>query len=197
MGTLVNEMSYVVGVPIDYYAQIDIAGFSQLIDTVGGVDVTIENPVNDPGYQFSPTETGFFLDAGTHHLDGKYATAFARSRHGSSDYDRAARQQKLLLALRAKLNDPQVLLNLPNIVDAASQVIRTNAPLDRLPEIISIAQQSQAAETQRYVLSPPDYAEGVVVDGVRTFQLQLKMDAVAQLSIELFGELSRYARLAD
>ena len=150
MGTLVKEVEYIVGIPIDYYAQIDIAGFSALIDAVGGVDVTIETPLDDPGYQFSPTEIGFHLDPGTHHLDGKYATAFARSRHGSSDYDRAARQQKVLLALRAKLNDPQTLLNLPNIVDSASQVVRTNAPLDRLPDLVSIAQHSQVADTNRW-----------------------------------------------
>jgi len=193
MGTLVNEVSYIVGIPIDYYAQIDIAGFSQLIDAVGGVDVTLDTTLDDPGYQFSPTEIGFHLDPGTYHLNGKYATAFARSRHGSSDYDRAARQQKILLALRAKLNDPRVLLNLPNIVDSASQVIRTNAPLDRLPDIVAIAQHSQSADTNRYVLGPPTYAHGVINPlGDRTFQLQLDMNEVANLSVQLFGDLSRY-----
>jgi LCP family protein required for cell wall assembly len=194
MGTLVNEMSYIVGVPIDYYAVIGISGFSQLIDAVGGVDVDVPRQVNDPGYQFSPTETGFFVEPGWHHFDGKYGTAYARSRHGSSDYDRAARQQLLLLALRNRLSDPFVLTNLPQILDAVGQIIRTDAPLDRLPEIVSIAERSSLAETNNIVLGPPRYAHGTRSDsGDPTNVNELDMDAVAELSIELFGADSRYS----
>ena len=194
MATLVNEMSYLVGVPIDYYAVIGISGFGQLIDAVGGVDVNVTRPVNDPGYQFSSSEIGFFVEPGWHHFDGKYGTAYARSRHGSSDYRRAERQQELLLALRAKLSDPFVLTNLPQILDAVSQIIRTDAPLDRLPDILSIALRSTLADTRNIVLDPPRYASGVRTStGDRTNMNQLNMDAVAQLSIELFGSDSRYA----
>jgi LCP family protein required for cell wall assembly len=194
MPTLVNEVSYLVGVPIDYYAQVDIAGFRQVIDAVGGVDVVVERVVDDPGYQFSPTEVGFHLDPGPVHLDGKYATAFVRSRHGSSDYDRARRQQQVLLALRSKLNDPAILVNLPGIVDAVSQIVRTDAPLDRLPELVSIVQRTNDAATRRFVLAPPEYADRITrPDGTQSFATQLDLDAVAQLSIELFGDLSRYA----
>ena len=48
--TLVNEISYIVGIPIDYYARIDIGGFTQLIDSVGGVDVVLGNEIDDPTY---------------------------------------------------------------------------------------------------------------------------------------------------
>ena len=194
MRTLENEISYVVGVPIDYYAEIGISGFSQLIDAVGGVDIVVTTPIDDPTYQFSPTEIGFHLAPGTYHLDGKYATAYARSRHGSSDYARAARQQQILLALRNKLKDPVTLANLPAIVDSMGQIIRTDAPLDRLPEIVQIAQETTDAQTTNIVLSPPTYAHGYVApDGTRTDMTQLNMDAVAQLSMELFGSDSLYA----
>jgi LCP family protein required for cell wall assembly len=194
MGTLVNEMSFLVGVPIDYYAVIGISGFSQLIDAVGGVDVNVASRVDDPGYQFSPTEIGFVVEPGWHHFDGKYGTAYARSRHGSSDYQRAARQQQLLLALRDKLGDPFVLTNLPQILDAVAQIIRTDAPLDRLPEIVSIALRSTLADARNIVLSPPRYANGVrTSDGDPTNMNELNMDALAQLSIELFGSDSRYS----
>lgn len=194
MGTLVNEMSYLVGVPIDYYAVIGISGFSQLIDAVGGVDINVPKQVNDPGYQFSPTEVGFLVEPGWHHFDGKYGTAYARSRHGSSDYQRAARQQQLLLALRDKLADPFVLANLPQILEAVSQIIRTDAPLDRLPDIVTIALNSALADTRHIVLAPPRYASGYRNDlGFPTNMNELNMDAVAELSIELFGTDSRYS----
>ncbi len=197
MGTLVNEVSYLVGVPIDYYAQIDIAGFLALVDMVGGVDVVLDSPIHDAGYQFSPTEVGFFLEAGPHHLDGKLATAYARSRHGpgNSDYERARRQQQILVALRTKLNDPRLMTNLPGVLYVLSNVVRTDAPLDRLPEIVSIAFSSSDVEPRRVVLSPPRFAEGIInQDGVRTTRNQLRMDEVARLSIELFGSDSRYAQ---
>ncbi|HYI21972.1 MAG TPA: LCP family protein, partial [Candidatus Limnocylindrales bacterium] len=196
METLVNEMSYIVGVPIDYYAQIDIAGFTALVDMVGGVDVTLDAPIVDATYQFSPTETGFFLPAGTHHLDGKLATAYARSRHGpgNSDYERARRQQQILLALRTKLNDPRLMTNLPGVLYVLSNIVRTDAPLDRLPDIVSIALASATAEPTRVVLSPPRYAERAFnAGGEATSMTQLRMDAVAELSIQLFGNDSRYA----
>ncbi len=194
MGTLVNEMSYLVGIPIDYYAVIGISGFSQLVDAVGGVDINVTQPVNDPGYQFAPNEVGFYVAAGEHHFDGKYATAYARSRHGSSDYARAARQQQLLLALRSKLSDPFVLTNLPQILDAVSQIVRTDAPLDRLPDIISIVERSTSADTKNIVLDPPKYAHGYrTTAGDPTNMNQLDMDAVAQLSISLFGSDSLYS----
>ena len=194
MGTLVNEMSYLVGIPIDYYAVVGIAGFSQLIDAVGGVDINVPKAVNDPGYQFSANEIGFYVAPGWHHFDGKYGTAYARSRHGSSDYARAQRQQQLLLALRSKLSDPSVITNLPGILDAAAQLIRTNAPLDRLPDLLQIVMRSSAADTTNLVLDPPNYAGRVFNSaGEPTSMTQLNMDAVAQLSIQLFGSDSRYA----
>jgi LCP family protein required for cell wall assembly len=200
MGTLVNELSYIVGVPIDYYAQIDIHGFTALVDMVGGVDVVLDTPIQDATYQFSPTETGFFLDAGPHHLDGKLATAYARSRHGpgNSDYERARRQQQILLSLRTKLNDPRLMADLPGLLYVLSNIIRTDAPLDRLPDIVSIALASATAEPQRAVLQPPRYAERAFNQaGEPTSMTVLRMDAIAELSRELFGADSRYAQGAQ
>lgn len=195
MGTLVNEISYLVGIPIDYSARIDIAGFTTLVDAVGGVDVVLEKTINDPGYQFTPTETGFYLEAGPHHLDGKIATAYARSRHGpgNSDYLRARRQQQILLALREKVNDPLIIGNVSEVVSAISQIIRTDAPLERLPEIVSIALNTRDASTRHIVLRPPNFAQSVLgASGQPTSMNQLRMETVAALSIELFGPESRY-----
>ena len=144
----------------------------------------------------SPTEIGFHLLPGAHHLDGKLATAYARSRHGSgnSDFLRARRQQQILLALRDKVDDPAVLANLPTLLDLVSQIVHTNVPLDRLPDIVSVVQNSTAADTRNIVLAPPRFAEPIISPtGERTYEYQLRMDEVAALSIELFGDRSRYA----
>lgn len=201
LATLMKELGYIIGVPIDYHATVDFIGFVQLIDAVGGVDVTLDRPIADPHIHVRPDlPRGFYMDPGDHHLDGPTALAYARSRKGpkNSDYQRARRQQQVLLALRHKVNDPRVLGNLPGIIDAAAQMVRTNAPLERVPQIISILQASTGAQAKTYVLRPTEFAEIIPRAEIgQVFMTRLKMDRVAALSIELFGEDSRYAQESE
>ena len=196
MGTLLAEMEFLIGVDIPYYISIDIPGFRHLIDVVGGVDVVLDRPIHDPTYQFTPDRRGFDLEAGEHHLDGATAEAYVRSRHGvgGSDFARARRQQQVLLALRDRFDDPQVLFNLPNVLDAVTPVVRTNVPLDQLPDILEVLQGSRDAEQRNIVLGPRRFAERIPpaeINGL--YALRLKLDEVAALSIELFGDESHYA----
>jgi LCP family protein required for cell wall assembly len=196
--TLELQLEYLIGIPIDYYAVVSFDGFRTVVDAVGGVEVTLDRPIADASYSRGPGQPrGFFMEPGDHHLDGSTALAYVRSRHGpgNSDYQRARRQQQVLLAMRQKINDPLVLANLPSIVEAASRMVRTNAPLERVPQIVSILQASTQAQAETYVLRPPQFAEVIPREEVgRVFMTRLKMDAVADLSIRLFGEESRYYR---
>jgi len=90
---LAYEIGYLLGIPIDYYASINICGFPQLIDEVGGVDVCNTKLIQDSGYHWPDGHLGFTLEPGHYHMDGDTALAYARSRHGSSDFARARRQQ--------------------------------------------------------------------------------------------------------
>jgi LCP family protein required for cell wall assembly len=196
MAALVEEMSYLVGVPIPYYISIDIPGYRRLIDVVGGVDIVLDRPIDDPTYQFGPGRTGFHLEAGEHHLDGALAEAYVRSRHGTgnSDFARARRQQQVLLALRQRADDPEVLVNLPTVLDAVADVVQTNVPLDRLPELLEIVEGSRGAAERNIVLGPRRYAQQIPpaeVNGL--YALRLKLDELAALSISLWGDQSRYA----
>ncbi len=140
---LMKQVGYLVGVPIHYYAAIDLAGFRKMIDAVGGV--TVDNPkaINDPRYEWLDGTYGFTLPAGKVKLNGKKALAYARSRQGvgDSDFTRAARQQQLLVALRSKLTSPEMLPKLPEILDVAGDTVRTNLPTDRLEEFITLARE--------------------------------------------------------
>ena len=134
--SLIKELGYLLGVPIHYYAAVDLDGFRTLIDKVGGIDINNPRAINDPDYGgwTDGRPLGFSLSAGVHHLDGQSALAYARSRKGSGDNDftRARRQQQLLVALARKLTDPSMLTRLPDLLAAASQTVRTNFPADRL-----------------------------------------------------------------
>ena len=186
--SLVKEMGFLLGAPIHYYAAIDLAGFQRMIDLVDGV--TVDNPraIDDP--------SGFKLSAGTHRLDGRTALAYVRSRKGlgDSDFSRARRQQQVLLALRTKLTSAAMLLKLPDIVGAAGDTIRTNFPSDRVGEMIGLAQRVDTGSITQVVLGPSKYAfhpPNSETDGIYT--LRLKMDKLAELSIQIFGDKSAYA----
>jgi LCP family protein required for cell wall assembly len=198
--TLLRELGYLLGVSIDYYAAVDLAGFADLVDAVGGVDVDNPRAINDPSYGgWTNGRVGFKLSAGPHHLDGETALAYARSRRGfgDNDFTRARRQQQLLVALRARLTDPTLLPSLPSIIDAGSRVVRTNFPQDRLDEMLTVAQSIEGDEgITRIVLGPP-YARNPPAGTPGGYQLVLDMDRLAKLSLELFGADSRYAATGD
>jgi LCP family protein required for cell wall assembly len=194
--TLARELGFLVGIPIHYYAAIDLGGFEELINVAGGVDVDVKRAIIDGRYDWlDGSPTGFFLDPGLQHLNGRIALAFVRSRQGVGDNDfvRADRQQQLLLALRVKLLDPAMLPKLPELLDAASRTIRTNFPPDRINEMLALAEQFDASGIQRFVLRPPTYSIHPPTNTTNaTYILRLHLDAIARLSVKLFGSDSTY-----
>lgn len=192
MGTLTREIGFIIGVPIDYYAQINLDGFVQMVNLVGGVDVDNPRAIDDPLYDWFDGTSGFRLSAGRHHLDGRTALAYVRSRQGAGDNDftRARRQQQVLAALRVKMITPTGLRQLPALLDAAARTIRTNVPADRVREYLALAKLVGDDQTQRFVLGPP-YARTPATPG-STYKLLLDADRIAKLSVKLFGADSRY-----
>ena len=193
--TLIHELGYLIGVPIHYYAAIDLAGFTRMIDEVGGVTVTNERAIDDPRYDWLDGTHGFYLKAGKVTLDGRTALAYVRSRQGAgdSDFTRAARQQQLLVALRAKLVSPDMIPRYPAIIQVAGDTVRTNLPTDRLEEFIALARGVDSSTIKRHVLGPPYAIHPPNSSTGGIYTLNLLMDRMAKLSVELFGSDSRYA----
>lgn len=188
MATLVGQVSYLLGVNIDYYASVDIPGFERLVDSVGGVDVVVREPITDPTIPF-------FMDVGPHHLDGATAVKFVRSRRGGgSNEDRSIRQQHVLLALRQKLSDPQMLPRLPEVLDAVAATVRTSLPPGRLGETLALARQASGASVSQLFLGPDEYATDLGTDQTDLENaIKLKLDRVAALSQDLWGAASYYS----
>lgn len=122
--------------PIHYWVKIDFKGFEEFIDAIGGVEIDVERAFTDAAY---PVDDGkgniitLAFEKGLTHMDGETALRFARSRHGDnnegSDFARAARQQKLILAVKRKLLSPTTLLNparIARLIDTLNDNIRTN-----------------------------------------------------------------------
>lgn len=195
MAALTAQIGYLLGADVDYYASVDLDGFRKLIDRVGGVTVDVTTAINDPAYGGwdKPGRIGFKLSAGRHTLDGETALAYVRSRKGvgDSDFSRARRQQQLLVALQRKLVDPAMLPILPGILKDATKTLKTNFPPDQLSEALDLARKSDEAAIKRYVLGAP-YSNRPTTP-TETYILVPDMAKLAELSISLFGDDSRYA----
>ncbi|MEK7143174.1 MAG: LCP family protein [Patescibacteria group bacterium] len=121
----------VLGIPVHYYISLDFEGFKKIVDTVGGVDIYVENEINDPYYpaadmiRYDP----FRISAGMHHMDGDLALKYARSRKTTSDFDRSRRQMQVMAAIREKILSLGILANPKKITDLINILgdhIRTN-----------------------------------------------------------------------
>ena len=193
--TLMREVGFLLGIPIHYYASVNLDGFVQLIDAMGHVTIDNQRAIDDPTYTgWSDRHVGFFLPAGIHNLDGETALAYARSRKGlgENDFTRAARQQELLLAVRRRVTDPAMLPRLPGILAAAARTLRTNFPEDRLDDMLVLARSVDDSSTRRVVLERPYAFHPPTNTTGGTYILRLRMERVKNLSIELYGSDSAY-----
>lgn len=160
VGTLKATMGKLLGVSINYFAAINLLGFKQMVDSIGGVDISVLRAISDPTYSDEYGKlVGFYLKAGTYHMDGHTALAFVRSRKGAGDNDftRADRQQQLLTAIRDKLTAGNLMLALPGLLDAVKNTIATDVPSGRLAELAAAVQGADMSQLQRIVLQPPEF----------------------------------------
>jgi LCP family protein required for cell wall assembly len=115
------------GVPIDFYARVDFRGFEELVNIAGGVVIDADRPVKDDEY---PTEDyGFqriYYAPGPQLLDGKHALQFARSRHGTNDFARARRQQIVLVSLRERAMQLNMISRAPNMLGVIQKSLSTD-----------------------------------------------------------------------
>ncbi len=135
----------ITGVNIHYYVKVDFAGFKDIVDSLDGVDIYVDEAIHDPYYPKEETtqyET-FDLPAGQTHMDGATALKYARSRKTTSDFDRSKRQQKLLFAIKAKAMQKNILLNpgkITELYNAVSSHIETNLSIRHIIELAKVSQ---------------------------------------------------------
>ncbi len=134
-------VEYNFGVPIHYYALVDFASYQTIVDAVGGVDVIVECPLHDT-YPDPASETGqtdIDLEPGLHHLDGKFALWYVRSRWDTSDFDRHRRQQQVLMAILHQARSANMLVRAPELWDAYRESVETDLGLGELISLASVA----------------------------------------------------------
>ena len=162
-----NSLKAIVGnlynLKVRYFVEVNFDGFKKVVDALGGVTINVQVPVVDDTF---PGTTGrtqrLYIPSGIQHMDGDQALRYARSRHTSTDFDRGARQQRVLLSLREQA-DPQALIpRLPELVAALKKAIRTDIPLDQIDKLLGLASQIDTANIRSYVFAPPLYQQEVL-----------------------------------
>jgi LCP family protein required for cell wall assembly len=139
-----------LGVDIDYYARVGFDGFVKIVNALGGVDVAVECPLHDtfpdPGSPAGQIDVDW--EPGIHHLDGKHALWYARSRWSTSDFDRHRRQQQVLRGLYRQVVNLDVIPRIPSLWGALRETVSTNLDLPGLIRLGAVGMRLDTANVK-------------------------------------------------
>jgi LCP family protein required for cell wall assembly len=149
-----DSVEAIVGMPVQFYVGVDMAGFSDLVDALGGVDITLDAPVNvckvgrPITYTFQP---------GTIHMDGELALRYARTRCDTNDYDRMARQAQLETAIFTQIKPDVIVARFQELASASTSLFKTDVPQSMVGTFLDIARKGRELPIQRAELVPPKF----------------------------------------
>jgi LCP family protein required for cell wall assembly len=139
--TAVSDVaSNLIGIPIDGFVLVEMVGFAEIVDVLGGVTVDVKGNIIAPVYdRVTGGHTMITIPEGNQTFDGDMALAFVRSRTGSNDYDRMARQRCMMTALGGQVEPLSLFTHLPAVLDTIEQSVTTDIPLSKIPYIVNLA----------------------------------------------------------
>lgn len=198
---LERSIGLYLGIEIHHYAAVDMAGFAEMIDAVGGLELCLPGRLVDPEFDGSLENRGagepLVLPAGCHHYSGLEALAYARSRQGwieredgtrqiQTDFDRNERQQSVLLALRRELAEADTIFELPGLLGAIGRTVTTDVPREQAGDISGLLPLITGPDIERIVLGHPEFVELPVRPNVN-YLLVPKRDAIREEMARVFG----------
>ncbi len=176
---LVGAMETLYGVEIDGYVLADMDDFKALVEAVGGVEVSPEEPLVDPIVKLD-------LEAGPQTLDPQQTLGYVRTRV-DQDYGRMGRQQEVIVELVKGLTDPDGEIDLEALIDGLDS-LETDLPLDELLTLAELGRRAADADVNNLVIEPPLIVfAGDRGDG-RGYILQPDVEAIRARVQELIGE---------
>ena len=142
----------ITGLEINYWAMVNLEGFKDLVDAVGGVTLNVRSPIPVGG--LGDDVTGY-LEPGRRKLDGHDTLWFARAREGSDDYSRMARQKCVMNALVTQVSPQEAVSNFGDIAAATSGMIETDLPRGELASFAQLAIKAKSQKIATVSLVPP------------------------------------------
>ena len=189
-GLAIATVEKFLGVPITFYAQVDFRAFEIFIDEIGGVDITIPATIKIDPIGQNNTIT---LEPGTYHLDGDRTLAYARARNTQGgDLDRAVRQQQVIMAIRDRILNlnmlPTLMGKAPTLYNELASGIHTNMTPEQAISLAWLAQQIPAANIKRAVITVPDMVIPTTTPDGSQDILKPITSKIRELRDSLFGD---------
>jgi LCP family protein required for cell wall assembly len=161
----VKTVEYNLGVPIHYYVRANFTAFEQLVDMIGGIDIEVKEEINDPLYpeRDGPGYDPLYIPAGLQHFDGEMALKYARTRHSlGGDFDRARRQQQVMLAVFDKVTRldmlPSLMVQAPQLWQTLQGSVVTDLTLEQIIALANLAKEVPP-ENIRYSVIDEEYTQ--------------------------------------
>lgn len=151
---LMEEIGNILGIDFQYYAHLNWGSLVQIVDTLGGINVTLDEDILDYAW------TGAVFKAGVEYtIDGAQALGLARARHGTAkgDFTRGASQQKILLGIKDKITEKG--LSIPDLMNLASTLgdnLRTNFSLEDIKTLAHLASETDFDTIRQISLLEPE-----------------------------------------
>lgn len=185
-GLAMLTVQYNFGVPVDYWVSLDFRGFERIIDALGGITVDVPYEIIDTAYPDGSYGTyTLHIPAGEQQMDGARALEYARTRHGSSDFDRARRQQQIVAAVKERALSAQMLPRLPRIAQTLADAVQTNAEPTTALALAGLARQMQDVTLEAQVIDEKLAANYITASGA--YVLLPDWDGIHALVGQLFA----------
>jgi LCP family protein required for cell wall assembly len=142
----------ITGLKINYWAMVNLKGFRDLVDAVGGVTLNVRQRIPIGGLGDDVYD---YIEPGVHKLTGFQTQWYARAREGSDDYSRMARQKCVMAAMLDQLDPTVVLRNFQKIARAGSAMLSTNIPASEVDRFIALALKAKGQKVSTLSVVPP------------------------------------------
>jgi len=193
-GLAVDTVERLIGVPVQYYAQVDFTAFVRFIDEIDGVKINVPVEIYVDVYD-DQKEGGVWIHEGVQTLPGDLALAYARARNSEgADFDRAQRQQQLVIGIRDQLLRwdllPKLVSKAPVLYQELSSGVNTNLSLDEVIQLAWLAQQISENSIYKGVIGKEQIVFGKSPDGLDVLkpmpdQIRILRDQIFTLPTEV------------
>jgi len=186
------------GLNIQYYVEVNFEGFRKVVDALGGVTVNVQVPVLDDNFpEPGAHRERLYVAAGMQHMTGAQALEYARSRKSTSDFERGARQQRVLVSLRRQLDIGQALQNLDTLAAAIGQSVRTDIPRELVPQLLGLAAKVDTRSIRSVIFTPPYYQTECMNCPPRGYILEPRVSRIRQAVADAFNIDPAFADTRD
>ncbi len=206
-----QAVSDILGIPVDYYLRVDFQGFINIVDKLGGIEIMVENNLNDYSYPVMGREEAedydsryehLYVEKGLTEMDGTLALKYARSRHGvgveGSDFARSRRQQLVISAVKEKALESKLFLKpsvVTGIISELSDHVSTNLKVWEMIKLWKLSKDIERDDITMKVLD--DGPSGMLVAGrneVGAYVLQPKsgdFEEIKYMVDNIFSEIPK------